>query len=100
MRFFRWIDLQPRDSAWEPQLRLKRSSVLLIGLGGTGGVAGLALAATGVGRLHCVDGDAVELSNLNRQVAYAEIDIGRSKVDACVERLRGQNSIHGSGRRR
>jgi molybdopterin/thiamine biosynthesis adenylyltransferase len=92
MRFFRWIDLQPRDTAWEPQLRLKRSSVLLIGLGGTGGVAGLSLAATGVGRLHCVDRDTVELSNLNRQVTYTELDIGRSKVDACIQRLRGLNS--------
>jgi molybdopterin/thiamine biosynthesis adenylyltransferase len=92
MRFYRWIDLQPRDSPWEPQLRLKRASVLLIGLGGTGGAAALALAATGVGRLHCVDRDTVELSNLNRQVTYTEADVGRSKVDVCVARLRALNS--------
>ncbi|MGE5156218.1 MAG: HesA/MoeB/ThiF family protein [Betaproteobacteria bacterium] len=92
MRFFRWLDLTARESPWEPQLRLKRSRVVVIGLGGTGGAVATALAASGVGWLHCVDGDRVELSNLNRQVTYRESDVGRSKVDACVERLRQLNT--------
>jgi molybdopterin/thiamine biosynthesis adenylyltransferase len=92
MRFFRWIDLNRRDTPWEPQLRLRSSSVVLIGLGGTGGSAAVALAASGVGRMHCVDGDVVELSNLNRQVTYVESDLGKSKVDVCVDRMRCLNT--------
>jgi molybdopterin/thiamine biosynthesis adenylyltransferase len=91
-QFYRWIDLNPRDSSWDPQVRLKRARVVLVGLGGTGGAAALALAASGVGWLHCVDSDAVELSNLNRQTMYAEADVGRSKVEVAMERLRRLNS--------
>lgn len=68
------LDLTPRASTWEPQERLRRALVTVIGVGGTGGVAALALAASGVGRLHCVDPDVVELSNLSRQVIYTEDD--------------------------
>jgi molybdopterin/thiamine biosynthesis adenylyltransferase len=101
MRLFRWLDLRRRESAWEPQLRLKRSRVVVIGLGGTGGAAAMALAASGVGRLHCVDGDTVDLSNLNRQVIYGEPDLGHSKVDICVARLRQLNAdIEVTGERR
>lgn len=72
---------------------LKRARVTVAGLGGTGGVAALQLALSGIGRLHCVDADArVELSNLNRQVLYREDDIGRRKAAAAVHRLREHNS--------
>jgi len=90
--YFRWIDLRPRATGWEPQLALRRARAVVLGLGGTGGTAALALAAGGVGRLHCVDSDTVELSNLNRQLLYCEGDVGRPKVDAAVERLRRLNS--------
>jgi molybdopterin/thiamine biosynthesis adenylyltransferase len=92
MTFFRWIDRSPRRSSWDIQAGLRASRVLLIGLGGTGGTLAHALAASGVGRLHCVDDDLVELSNLNRQILYTERDIGRSKVEAAVSRLRSVNS--------
>jgi molybdopterin/thiamine biosynthesis adenylyltransferase len=101
MPFFRWIDREPRTSSWDFQVRLRNARALLIGLGGSGGAAGLALAASGVGHLHCVDGDSVELSNLNRQTLYREADIGRPKADTAVERLRSVNSdveIHGETR--
>jgi molybdopterin/thiamine biosynthesis adenylyltransferase len=90
--YFRWLDLTPRASSWEPQARLRDARVTVLGVGGTGGIAALALAASGVGRLHCVDPDVVELSNLSRQVLYAEDDIGRPKADAAVSRLRRLNS--------
>lgn len=94
----RWMDLSPRASAWEAQLTLKRARVLLLGVGGTGGVAAQHLVASGVGHLHCVDGDIVELSNLNRQLLYSEQDIGDFKADAAVARLRRLNSdVHVSG---
>jgi molybdopterin/thiamine biosynthesis adenylyltransferase len=52
----------------------------------------MALAASGVGHLHCVDHDKVELSNLSRQVLYTEDDIGQPKIEAAVGRLRRLNS--------
>jgi molybdopterin/thiamine biosynthesis adenylyltransferase len=91
-QFYRWVDLKPRTSTWDPQVRLRNASVVLVGLGGTGGNAALALAASGVGTLHCVDCDTVELSNLNRQILYTEADIGRPKIDVAAERLRALNS--------
>ena len=90
--FYRWIDLTPRDHGWEPQLRIRAARVLVIGLGGTGGHAAWSLAASGVGRLHLVDPDVVELSNLNRQLLYTEADIGRPKVEVALDRLRRVNS--------
>jgi molybdopterin/thiamine biosynthesis adenylyltransferase len=90
--YFRWLDLVPRDSSWEPQARLRDARVTILGVGGTGGVAALALAASGVGHLHCVDPDEVELSNLSRQIMYSEADIGRPKADSAVARLRGLNA--------
>jgi molybdopterin-synthase adenylyltransferase len=90
--FFRWMDLTPRVSSWEPQAKLRDARVTLLGVGGTGGIAALALAASGVGQLHCVDPDEVELSNLSRQILYTEDDIGKPKVDAAIIRLRQLNS--------
>jgi molybdopterin/thiamine biosynthesis adenylyltransferase len=90
--YFRWVDLVPRASTWEPQVALRRARVTVAGIGGAGGFAAIALAASGVGNLHCVDGDAVELSNLNRQVLFDESDIGTAKVDAGARRLRRLNS--------
>jgi molybdopterin/thiamine biosynthesis adenylyltransferase len=90
--YYRWLDLTPRASSWEPQARLRDARVTILGVGGTGGIAALALAAAGVGRLHCVDPDEVELSNLSRQILYTERDIGKPKVEAAVARLRHLNS--------
>ncbi|EMT6577591.1 MULTISPECIES: ThiF family adenylyltransferase [Providencia] len=64
------------------QERLKKSRVLILGMGGWGTWCSLQLALAGVGTLRIVDGDIVELSNLNRQVLYTEDDIGKSKVDS------------------
>lgn len=89
--YFRWVDRQPRESSWEPQLALRAATVLVIGVGGTGGAAALALAASGVGRMHLVEPDVVELSNLNRQLLYTEADLGRAKVDVALDRLAAAN---------
>ena len=74
------------------QERLAAGSVLLVGMGGLGSPAALYLAAAGVGRLGLVDFDVVDGSNLQRQVLYAESDVGRRKLDAAAERLRAANS--------
>lgn len=75
----------------EGQRRLKNSRVLLVGAGGLGAPASLYLAAAGVGRIGLVDFDAVEFSNLQRQILYATADVGRPKLEAAGERLRGLN---------
>jgi molybdopterin-synthase adenylyltransferase len=62
------------------QRRLRRSSVAVLGCGGLGTWALGALACVGIGRLVLIDDDAVDLSNLNRQILYRPADIGAAKV--------------------
>lgn len=92
MAFFDWIDRQPRRNPEDIQMRLDRSRVLLVGVGGSGGAVAQTLVASGVGHLHCVDSDVVELSNLSRQVLYREDQIGEPKVDAAIAQLRALDS--------
>lgn len=75
----------------EGQLKLKNAKVLLIGFGGLGAPLGLYLAAAGVGRLGIVDFDAVDFTNLQRQVTFGTSDVGRKKLDAAKERLSNLN---------
>jgi sulfur-carrier protein adenylyltransferase/sulfurtransferase len=75
----------------EGQRRLKAARVLAIGAGGLGSPLGLYLAAAGVGTLGLVDFDVVDPSNLHRQVLFGTADVGRPKLAAAVERLRGIN---------
>jgi len=73
------------------QRKLRRAKVLLIGAGGLGAPASLYLAAAGVGELGLVDFDAVDLSNLQRQVLYTTQDVGRPKLVAAKERIEALN---------
>jgi len=75
------------DVGVEGQRRLSQSSVLIIGAGGLGSPAALYLAAAGVGRIGLIDNDAVELSNLQRQVIHATSDIGTPKVHSAKATL-------------
>jgi adenylyltransferase/sulfurtransferase len=68
------------------------SHVVIVGVGGLGSPAAMYLAAAGVGSLTLVDDDVVELSNLQRQLAHAESDIGKSKAESAATTLRGINS--------
>lgn len=71
----------------EGQRRLKGARVLLVGAGGLGSPVALYLAAAGVGHLGVVEFDAVDRSNLQRQVLYGTGDVGRPKLEAARERL-------------
>ena len=76
----------------EDQLKLAASSVAIVGCGGLGGYIAEELARIGVGRLVLIDGDRLEVSNLNRQIMATELNIGQWKVEATQERLRSVNS--------
>ena len=88
-RYTRHIQL-PQMGA-EGQAKLKQSHVLIIGAGGLGSPVALYLAAAGVGRLTIVDGDSVELTNLQRQIIFSTQDIGKSKADVAREKLLALN---------
>jgi molybdopterin/thiamine biosynthesis adenylyltransferase len=74
------------------QLRLRDARICVLGMGGLGSWAALSLATCGVGTIVGVDFDTVELSNLNRQVLYAEADIGAHKAHAAGRILRAYDS--------
>jgi molybdopterin/thiamine biosynthesis adenylyltransferase len=100
--FLDTVNLRATTNGYELQARLKASRVAVLGLGGVGSAVAANLVASGVGHVHCVDHDVVELSNLNRQLLYTEADIGRGKAGACLQHLRARNSdveVTGSERR-
>jgi bacteriocin biosynthesis cyclodehydratase domain-containing protein len=76
----------------ECQQRLREAKVAVLGVGGLGGWAAWALACCGIGEMWLIDGDRVEISNLNRQILYTEADIGQLKVECAAARLSAFNS--------
>ena len=73
------------------QRRLLRSKVLLIGAGGLGSPAALYLAAAGVGTLGLMDGDVVDITNLQRQVLHTTAEIGKPKVESGARTIKALN---------
>lgn len=89
MRYIRQTDMP--EWGLERQLALKRSSVLVIGAGALGSAASFYLAAAGVGNLGIADGDKVELSNLQRQIAHTTARIGILKADSMARSVSALN---------
>ena len=75
----------------EGQERLSRTAALVIGAGGLGCPALLALVGAGVGVVGVADGDSVEPTNLHRQFLFGPQDTGRSKANVAQERLSALN---------
>jgi len=73
------------------QRKLNAARVAIAGAGGLGSSISTYLAAAGVGTIRIIDSDDVELSNLNRQSLYDEIDIGKAKTDSAKHRLQALN---------
>ena len=75
----------------EGQKKLKNAKVLVVGTGGLGAPLLQYLTAAGVGTIGVVDFDVVEDSNLQRQVLFTADDVGKSKTEAAVARMKGLN---------
>ena len=75
----------------EGQAKLLDARVLLVGAGGLGAPAALYLAAAGVGHLRIIDFDAVESSNLQRQVIHTTDRVGMPKVESAAVQIRALN---------
>ncbi|HYF07026.1 MAG TPA: molybdopterin-synthase adenylyltransferase MoeB [Acetobacteraceae bacterium] len=88
-RYSRHILLQEVGAVGQARLRAAR--VLVVGAGGLGSPLALYLAAAGVGTIGLVDHDALELSNLQRQVAHSTARLGRNKAESAAETLHALN---------
>lgn len=84
-RYARHFVLQ--EAGREGQEKLLNSRVLIIGAGGLGSPVSMYLAAAGVGTIGIADADAVDLSNLQRQIAHGSADIGKAKVKSIQETI-------------
>jgi molybdopterin/thiamine biosynthesis adenylyltransferase len=73
------------------QLALGKASVLVVGAGALGSPVAMYLVAAGVGRIGIVDDDAVELSNLHRQLLHTTHDVGVPKAESAASALRSRN---------
>jgi len=73
------------------QERLRRSKVVVVGLGGLGSISAMYLALAGVGHIRLIDQDTVELNNLHRQVLYSLNNLRYPKAEAAADRIRQVN---------
>jgi bacteriocin biosynthesis cyclodehydratase domain-containing protein len=92
LRYFSDMGGKAAPPPSECQARLREARVAILGVGGLGGRVAFELAACGIGKLRLIDGDRVEVSNLNRQIQFTEADVGRLKVEMMAARLKGLNS--------
>lgn len=91
LRYSRQLLLE--DIGPEGQEKLKKSRVLLVGMGGLGAPAALYLAAAGVGTLTIADDDQLHISNLQRQILYRTQDISRPKATLAKQQLLALNPL-------
>ena len=73
------------------QKKLLRSSVLIVGAGGLGSPIAIYLAAIGIGNIGIIDKDIVEISNLSRQIIFANNDVKKNKSSIAISKLKKLN---------
>ncbi|MDD1694021.1 MAG: HesA/MoeB/ThiF family protein [Methanoregula sp.] len=76
----------------EGQERLKKAHIFIAGAGGLGSPIAIYLAVAGIGTITIVDMDAVDQSNLNRQILHTDRDVGKKKTVSAIEKLHEYNS--------
>lgn len=86
-----WLERTEMLIGGEGLKKLRKSRVLIVGLGGVGAYAAEMICRSGIGSMTIVDGDKVHLSNLNRQLLALNTTIGKSKTMLMAERLRDIN---------
>jgi len=67
--------------------KLTKANVLVVGLGGVGSFAAEFIARAGIGNMTIVDGDTVDITNINRQLPALHSTVGKHKVEVVAERL-------------
>ena len=93
LRYSRHIILS--EVGVEGQQKFSEAKVLVIGAGGLGSPALLYLAAAGIGTIGIVDGDVVDLTNLQRQVIHFTDDVDKAKVESAKEKIQKLNpNVH------
>jgi tRNA A37 threonylcarbamoyladenosine dehydratase len=86
-----WLERTELLIGTENLEKLDRAHVLLVGLGGVGSFAGEFLVRAGVGHLTIIDGDIIDITNINRQLQATHSTIGTSKSKVLVERFKDIN---------
>lgn len=71
--------------------KLQKAHVLVVGMGGVGSFAAEFIARAGVGKMTIIDGDVVDLTNINRQLPALNSTVGKSKVKLMEDRIRDIN---------
>ena len=72
-------------------IKLQNCNVLVVGIGGVGGYAVEILTRSGIGNFTIVDGDAVDITNINRQIIATHSTIGKPKVQVMADRMKDIN---------
>lgn len=80
-----------RECGYKGQEKILKSKVMIVGAGGLGSPIAFYLAAAGVGEIGIIDGDNVDLSNLQRQILHTTAEVGTPKIESAIHKLRALN---------
>ena len=87
MNDFAWLSRTELITGREGLEKLSQKHVLVVGLGGVGSFAAEFIGRSGVGQMTIIDGDTVDISNVNRQLPATQLNVGQSKADWMEQRL-------------